>query len=135
MHETNIEANTVTFYEAWNRCDLAHMTQALVPEAVEHNSVTGETGTEGLLQSLSEMRKSFPDLAYTINELAIDPKRQVSVVNVTAIGTNRGPCFGIPATNRRLTWREMRMARWYEGRVIEHWTVTEAIGVLLRSRL
>jgi hypothetical protein len=45
-------------------------------------------------------------------------------------GTHLGDFFGDPPTGRRVTWTETRWARWQDGRVVEHWANTDALGML-----
>lgn len=132
MHEANIEANIAEFYEAWNRGDRDAVLPKIAPNAIDHNSTTGETGAESLMKSFMELRAAFPDLKYTVHELAIDPKRQLSSVVATCDGTHEGAYLDIPPSRRPLSWREMRMTRWHEGRAVEHWTVSELLAVLRR---
>ncbi len=132
MHEANIEAHVAEFYDAWNRGDRDRVTQAIASNAIDHDSETGESGSASLLNALTATRVAFPDLQYTVHELAIDSRRQISVANVTCEGTHERDYFEIPATLRHVRWREMRMARWRDGRVVEHWTVSELRESLLQ---
>jgi predicted ester cyclase len=134
MHETNIEANVALFIEAWNRGDRDALMLIFAPNAIDHNSETGASGSQSVMESLAALRYAFPDLKYTLLELAVDAKRQLSTTNITCEGTHEHEYLGVPASGQHLTWREMRMARWYEGRVSEHWTVSEVLGEMLLSR-
>ena len=131
MHESNIEANVSFFYEAWNRGDIETMMPLFAPNAIDHNSGTGENGSESMMKSLKALRDAFPDLKYEVHEIAVDAKRQISMANVTCEGTHERRYLDIPPSHLHLTWREMRMTRWSEGRVVEHWTVSEVLGVIL----
>ncbi len=130
MHEANIEANVALFYEAWNRGDLDTMMPMFAPNAVDHNSETGEDGSQSMMKSLVTLRNAFPDLQYKVHEIAIDAKRQIATSNVTCEGTHEREYLDVPPSGRHVSWREMRMGRWHEGRVVEHWTVSEVYGAL-----
>ena len=133
MQAENIEAFIALFFDAWNRGDQDTVTSMVAPDAIDHNAETGESGAASLLRTYEEIRRAFPDLQYTIYEIAIDPKRQLGVCNVRAEGTHEDAYRDIPATGRRVTWREMRMGRFRDGRLTEHWTVSELRGELARE--
>ena len=134
MHESNIEANVALFYEAWNRGDIEAMMPMFAPNAIDHNATTGESGSQSLMKSLRVLRNAFPDLQYTVNVIAIDAKRQISMTSVTCEGTHVHEYLDIPPSGRRVSWREARISHWSEGRVVEHWTVSEAYGALCEQR-
>ncbi|HEV7178558.1 MAG TPA: ester cyclase [Candidatus Baltobacteraceae bacterium] len=134
MHESNIEARISEFYEAWNRGDREHLMQAIASNAVDHNAETQTTGFETVFHALETIHAAFPDLHYTLHELAIDSRRQLAVVNVMCQGTFAAPYHDMAPTHRQVAWREMRMTRWHEGRVVEHWTVSELVQALVTQR-
>ena len=134
MHELNIEATVALFFEAWNRGDIEALLPMFAPNAIDHNSETGEAGSASMMESIKALRNAFPDLQYTVHEIAIDAKRQISITNVTCEGTHERQYLDVPPLGRRICWREMRMGRWREGRVVEHWTVSEVYGVLCEQQ-
>ena len=134
MHETNIEANVALFYDAWNRGDMTVMMPMFAPNAIDHNSETGENGSVSLVRCLAELRKAFPDLKYTVLLLGIDANRQIAMSNVRCEGTHQSEYLNFPASGRIVSWREMRMSRWHDGRVVEHWTVSEVFAALCAQR-
>jgi len=52
------------------------------------------------------------------------------VQRVTGHGTMRGPLFGLPATGRPASWGEIHISRLDSGKVVEHWSVTDQLGML-----
>jgi predicted ester cyclase len=132
MHESDIEARTALFYDAWNRGDRDAVFQSFAPDAVDHGSGDEVRDPSGLMAAFLSLRASFPDLQYSLQEIAIDSKRQFSVTNVTCEGTQQGEFHGFPPNNTRARWHEMRMARWHEGRVVEHWTVRDHLDILVQ---
>ena len=131
MHELNIEASIVEFYEAWNRRDETRVLQMLAPNAIDHTASGPQKCSVSFIASMEALHKAFPDLQYKIQELAIDSKRQLSAVYLTCEGTQESWYMGVAPTGRRLTWREMRMARWHDGRVVDVWTVSDSLAVMV----
>jgi len=130
MHESNIEAKTSLFYDAWNRGDEKFVRETVAPDALNHGSGDVIEDHETFMHSFLAMRLAFPDLQYTVHEIVVDSQRQLSVTNVVCEGTQAGEFVGHPPSHRRARWREMRMARWREGRIVEHWTVRDGLAIL-----
>ena len=130
MHELNIEANVQLFYDSWNRGDTSTMMPMFAPNAIDHNYVTGVGRSEDLMGALVALRKAFPDLKFKVLELAVDSKRQIATYNLECEGTHQSAYYDFPPSGKIVKWREMRMSRWHEGRVAEHWTVSEVFAIL-----
>jgi predicted ester cyclase len=42
-----------------------------------------------------------------------------------AEGTHQGEIFGVPPTGRRVSWRQVHIGRIQDGRMAEHWGVSD----------
>ena len=49
---------------------------------------------------------------------------------LTASGTHQAELFGMPATGKRATWFEIHIARFANGKLIEHWGTIDQLGML-----
>jgi predicted ester cyclase len=44
--------------------------------------------------------------------------------------TSRGEFFGVPPSGRRIEWTEIHWLRIVNGRIVEHWTNFDQLGIL-----
>ena len=73
--------------------------------------------------------ETFPDVAYTIDELLVSGERVT--VRWTATGTQSGTLWGIvPPTGRRVTWRGLHLLTVRNARVVEVWAVADLLSIL-----
>jgi predicted ester cyclase len=85
---------------------------------------------EGFKQSVTALKKAFPDLHYTIDDSIESGDRIVH--RLTASGTMKGDFMGIPATGKRATWTEIHIGRVANGRLTEHWGLVDQLGMLVQ---
>jgi predicted ester cyclase len=98
---------------------------------VEHTPQPGVTPTrEGTKQTLVALKKAFPDLRYTIDDV-IDSGDKI-VHRLTASGTMKADFAGMTATGKHATWTEVHIGRVANGRLTEHWGVIDQLGMLVQ---
>ena len=113
-----------------NRGDLAVVDEYYAAGYVEHDVLppTIPSGPEGLRQLFGMLRAAFPDLHYDVHDVVADGDKVVQ--RVTGSGTMHGPLFGLQATGRSASWSEIHISRFDGGKVVEHWSVTDQLGML-----
>jgi steroid delta-isomerase-like uncharacterized protein len=118
------------FYEVWNKADFSKLDSIIDPTYINHNPSTPDPlpGPEGLKPIILAMRKGIPDLTYTIEETIITENRIVARVLVK--GTHLGTLFGIPPTGNRIDIRQINIERVENGKIVEHWRVTEELKMM-----
>jgi predicted ester cyclase len=101
------------------------------PNYVEHTPQPGVPPTrEGFKQTAMALKKAFPDLRYTIDDV-VDGGDKI-VHRLTASGTMKGDFAGMPATGKRATWTEIHIGRVANGRLTEHWGVIDQLSMLVQ---
>jgi predicted ester cyclase len=101
------------------------------PTYVEHTPQPGVPATrEGLKQTVIDLKKAFPDLHYTIEDVIEGGDRIVH--RLTASGTMKGDFAGMPATGKHATWTEIHIGRVVNGRLTEHWGVIDQLSMLIQ---
>ena len=105
--------------------------ELLATDFVDHTPRQGLPSTrEGLKQAITELKGTFPDVRYTIED-AFTCGEQV-VHRLSATGTMTGGFMGIPATGKRATWTEIHIGRVVNGRLTEHWGLVDQLGMLVQ---
>ncbi len=110
--------------EVFEQGRLEVLDELLTADFVNHRTPPGVgNGIEGLKQIVRMERAGFPDLKYTV-EREVEEGDFVMQVAM-AEGTHANPMFGVPATGRRVSWRQVHIVRMHNGRMAEHWGVSD----------
>src|SRR5689334_17179559 len=130
----SIEVFTRLFDEVFSKGDLDAADELVGREIVDHqfapDGSPGRTLTrdqfKGFVRSL---RAGIPDLHYTV-EAAVESGDTVWM-RVRARGTDSGTGqFGHPPTGKPISIDVIDVARFVDGRMVEHWGVPDRMSVL-----
>lgn len=118
------------FEDVWNEGRLDVLDELLAPTYINHTpSVPNPPpGPEGLKPIVRAIRTAFPDLHYEIEDLIATEDR--IVMRVVMTGTHLGDLFGLPATGRRVRVNQINIERIENGRIAEHWRVTDELKLM-----
>ena len=126
-NEQNRAASHRFFEGVLNRGDLALVDEIFDPSFVDHGQEQ-HGDREGVKLGVAALRRAFPDLRYELQDEIVTDDRVVS--RLAARGTMRGELFGLPATGRTAGWEEIHITRLIDGRFVEHWSVSDQLGML-----
>jgi predicted ester cyclase len=129
----DIEGRIRTFWEtAFNERRLDVIDEVTSPDFVNRNALPGTPpGPEGNRQVVERLWQAFPDAHFTIEHLARDGDTVICVG--TMPGTHEGTLLGVPATGRKVAWRQCHLYRFdASGMAVEHDAIRDDVG-LLRS--
>jgi steroid delta-isomerase-like uncharacterized protein len=84
------------------------------------------TGAEALKQVWTALLKAFPDLHLTVEDMIAEGDKVV--VRNTVTGTHRGEYMGLPPTGKSVTYNEIFIFRFVDGRVAETWGVVDVLS-------
>ena len=115
------------YIETWNRGDLQGMAEFWSPDMIHHTR-GGSHGFESVLNIVSGFMQAFPDLHFTIEDIVADGDRVAS--RMTATGTHTGEYMGKPATGNKVSCSVFGIARVAEGKLVEHWGVTDELHLM-----
>ena len=139
----DLEANKALvrrfFDEVMNEGRLDVVEEIFAPEYVNRHAHPGQTpGPEGVRQLVTNVRRAFPDLEETVDDLVAEGDRVA--LRLTLRGTHRGPFRGVEGTGRRVEVMGMAIVRVEDGRIPEGWfffdrdAMWEQLGVEPPSR-
>lgn len=116
--------------QAFNGRELAALDAVTAPGFVNHNALPGTPpGAEGHRQVVERLWKAFPDARFEIEHLARDGDTVICVGTMS--GTHRGTLLGVPATGRRVEWRQCHLYRFDDsGRAVEHDAIRDDVSLL-----
>ena len=119
------------YQEFWNEKDESIVDELYAADFVDHiPGLPPEllTGPVGLKRNAATMHTAFPDAHYTIDDILADGDKVVTRWTVQA--THQGEMNGIPATGKRVTVTAMTIDRITDGKVVESWTIFDALGLM-----
>ena len=114
---------------AFNQGALAVVDELLAPDGITHIPSWGMPHTrEGLKQLIALFRSGFPDLHCTVED-------EISAGDRVAAhwmmrGTQTGLFLGNRPTSRPIVVPGMIFAHIENGRIVEHWTLLDQMGML-----
>ena len=129
---TNI-ATFERFIAATNSGDLQRISalidETFQPDAIFHTPApTDSSGPQAMKQVWTVLLQAFPDIRVTVND-AIAHHDKIVLRN-TVTGTHQGQYRGLPPTGKTVTYNEMFIARFTEGKVAEVWGVVDVYSQL-----
>jgi steroid delta-isomerase-like uncharacterized protein len=116
------------FHDAANTGDIEVISKT-IDEFVEPDAVIrtplpiDATGTDALKQIWAMLLRIYPDIHLTVEDLIAEGDKVVGRTTVT--GTHQGEFMGVAATGNSVTYNEMFMFRFADGRVVETWGVVD----------
>jgi steroid delta-isomerase-like uncharacterized protein len=118
------------FEGAWEQGNLELLDELLAPDYVNHNPATPEmpTGPEGVKGVVSMFRSGMPDLKVVIEDMIAEGEKVAT--RYTLEGTHEGELFGVPPTGQRLSIKSMTVERVVDGKVRDHWRVTDNLEMM-----
>jgi hypothetical protein len=137
--ELSNKATFKRFHEAANTGDFEHLAKTIdeivAPDAVIRTPLPIDaTGAELLKQVWAMLFGVYPDIHLTVEDVIAEGDKVVARNTVT--GTHRGEFMGVGPTGKSVTYNEVFIFRFADGRVVETWGVVDVyaqmkqIGVL-----
>ena len=94
-HRAEVEEFVDLYIEVFNDQDMTRLDEIMTPEALNHNPF-GIMTVEQLAATMTDFYATFPDLHYTVEDIAIDGDQVV--IEYTYVGTHLGSFMGLPPT-------------------------------------
>jgi len=127
----SIKATVKRFCDAMNTND-AEIISKTIDELVEPDAVIRTplplnlTGAQALKAVFGALHRAYPDLHITIEDVIAEGDKVVCRNAVT--GTHRGEYMGIAPTGRSVTYNEIFIFRFVNGRIAETWGVVDVLS-------
>ncbi|WP_426163492.1 ester cyclase [Pseudoduganella sp. R-32] len=118
------------FEEVWNQGKVEVLDELLTSDYRNHSPglPDPQPGPAGLKPIVLMMRSGIPDLHYAIVDLVVAADRVAAYVHMT--GTHTGSLFGIEPTGKSIDVRQMQIEWIRDGRICQHWRITEDLKMM-----
>jgi steroid delta-isomerase-like uncharacterized protein len=136
MSTDQVTSNKATFrrfHDAVNSGD-AELIAQTIDEVVEPDVRIGTplpidaTGAQALKQVWTTLLRAYPDLHVSVEDIVAEADKLVCRNVVT--GTHQGEYLGLPPTGRSVTYDEIFIFRFEDGRIAETWGVVDLLAQL-----
>jgi steroid delta-isomerase-like uncharacterized protein len=130
---TSNEATLRRFQDAINTGDIEFISKT-IDEVVEPDVVirtplpVGATGAQALKEGFGRLHRAFPDLHIKVEDVIAEGDKVVARNTVT--GTHQGEYIGLPPTGKSVTYNEIFIFRFVNGRIAETWGVGDVFSQL-----
>lgn len=134
MPATPAEILRIWFERVWNQGDESTIDQYYAPTAVAHGLPNAPApGPEGFKPFLRAFRTAFPNIKIEVTHALSDG--ELGVVRCRVTGTHTGEGLGVAATNLRVDFTGMTMARVVDGQIVEGWNIYDFISMYQQLRM
>jgi predicted ester cyclase len=128
---TEYEATVRRFSDAMNTGDpeiiSATIDEIVDPDAVIRTPLPIEaSGSQVLKEVFTRLHRVYANLHVTVEDVIADGDKVVSRNTVT--GTHQGEYMGLAPTGRSVTYDEIFIFRFADGRVVETWGVVDVFA-------
>jgi steroid delta-isomerase-like uncharacterized protein len=129
--EATNKATSKRFIDAVNSGDMeliaTTIDELVEPDALVRTPLPIEaTGAKLAKQVFALLLRAYPDLHITVEALIAEGDNVVSRNTVT--GTHQGEHLGVPPTGKSVTYNEIIIARFADGRIAETWGVVDVLA-------
>ena len=118
------------FWAVWEQGNVDLLDELLAPEYINHTLAAPDLppGPEGVKEVVSMFRSGIPDLRVVIEDMIAEDDKVAT--RYALEGTHKGDLFGVAPTGRHLSIKSMTVERLSEGKIVEHWRVTDELDMM-----
>lgn len=120
------------YIDTWNRGDIDGLADYWSPDIIHHTRSLRQNADD-VKNVLSDFMSAFPDLHFKIDDIVVQGDRVAT--RMTASGTHTGAYMGVPATGKNINCTVMGIVRLQDGKIVEHWGVTDELAMLAQLGL
>ncbi len=120
------------YVETWNQGDLEALASFWSPDML-HYTRSSAHSAEAVKGIIGSFMRAFPDLQWEINDIVAEGDKVVT--RMTAQGTHSGDYMGVSATGNKINCTVMGIARFDDGKIVEHWGVTDELAMIAQIGL
>ena len=134
---TSVETNKAAIrklYDETNKGNLDFMNEILAPDFTSYGGAGFQDlhGPGEFIELTKTFLKSLPDLWFQVDELI--GEGDDILVSGTLSGTHKGEWYGIPPTNKKITWTGCAIFRFRGDQIIARWQEFDALAIMAQMQ-
>jgi len=115
--------------EIIDRGNMSLVDELIAPDWVVHPTPPGlPPGREGLKLMVNMYHSAFPDMKTTIHDIIAEGDKVV--VRMTHSATHKGEFMGMPPTGKSVSFEEIAIMRFAEGKNVDLWSQSDSMGLM-----
>lgn len=111
--------------------DIAGAAALMAEDCVDHGALPSAQGRSGFTTIMNKVRKAFPDMRQSLDDLLVDGDK--AVLRVTFSGTQSGPLdfvhMPMPPTGKAVKFEQIHIVRVANGKIVEHWMGQDSLAM------
>ncbi len=115
------------YIKTWNLGQIDRLDRYWAPNMIHHTRTQDQTVSD-VKTVVADFMTAFPDLHFDIDDIFGEGDRVVT--RMTARATHTGSYVGMPPTGKKINCTVMGIARLADGKIVEHWGVTDELALL-----
>ena len=118
------------FWAVWEQGNIDLLDELLAPEYINHTLAAPDLppGPEGVKEVVSMFHSAMPDLRVVVEDMVAEGDKVAT--RYALEGTHEGELFGAAPTGKQLSIKSITVERVSEGKIKEHWRVTDEMGMM-----
>ena len=118
------------YFGVFEQGNIDLLDELLASDYLNHTPATPEVPTdpEGVKGVVSMFRAGIPDLRVVVEDMIAEGDKVAT--RYTLEGTHGGELFGVPPTGQRLSIKSISVERVSEGKIREHWRITDSLEMM-----
>jgi steroid delta-isomerase-like uncharacterized protein len=118
------------YLDVFEQGNIELLDELLAPDYINHSPATPDlpTGPEGVKAVVTMFRSAIPDLRVVVDDMIAEGDKVAT--RYTLEGTHESELFGVPPTSRQLSIKSITVERVSDGRIRDHWRVTDELGMM-----
>jgi predicted ester cyclase len=118
--------------KGFNKGDLSVVDEIVAVDSKEHQRGSSD-GIDGTKEVITTLRTWFPDFTMNVEDVATVGDKVW--MRFTARGTNLGSVMGRPPTGKKMAIDVIDIARFKDGKLVEHWGIPDQLGMMTQLGL
>lgn len=116
--------------EVFNQGNISLIDTLLATDFIEHEELPPgiPSGREGVKLATTMLHSAFPDFKATIEDVIVEGDKVA--LRLIWRGTQKGEFMGMPPTGKRFAITVFDILRVAEGKIVEHWGLTDNMGMM-----
>ncbi|MCC6614973.1 MAG: ester cyclase [Anaerolineae bacterium] len=117
------------FEECFNTGDMHLADEMIAPNYVDYSTMAAPApGVEGFKQRILNLRKTFPDARFTVEEIFADGDKVA--FRWVVRGTDTGGFMGRPPSGNAVTVTGINIEHMVNGKIAEHWSAPDNLSMM-----
>jgi len=109
--------------------DEVALAELISTDFVNHEAPPGTPpGLGGITFYMHMLARAFSDQSWTVDQVICEG--DMVAMHCTHRGRHTGDFFGVPATGRTFSYKQMHLVRMADGKGVEHWAVRDDAALM-----